>query len=137
MEQGRCRVVVGLHVLREGREIPLGFIAWIATASRIRVPTYEGDGAPGRILNVTGQPVKFRVPKGARHGPAAVWSAGVVLVGLHCSLACACGATVRPFVCDYKTERWFYVVVLHVPVPSGVEVDLCSMGLCGMTFHVL
>ncbi|MQL97793.1 hypothetical protein Taro_030491 [Colocasia esculenta] len=23
--------------------------------------------------------------KGARHGPAAVWSAGVVLVGLHCS----------------------------------------------------
>ncbi|MQL74865.1 hypothetical protein Taro_007207, partial [Colocasia esculenta] len=30
---------------------------------------------------------------------------GVVLVGLHCSLACACGAAVGPFVRDYETER--------------------------------
>ncbi|MQM07392.1 hypothetical protein Taro_040233 [Colocasia esculenta] len=29
MEWGRRRAVVGLHVLREGREIPPGFIAWI------------------------------------------------------------------------------------------------------------
>ncbi|MQM15008.1 hypothetical protein Taro_047945, partial [Colocasia esculenta] len=32
---------------------------------------------------------------------------------------------------------WFCVVVLRVPVPSGVEVDLCSVGVCGMAFHVL
>ncbi|MQL83237.1 hypothetical protein Taro_015734 [Colocasia esculenta] len=30
---------------------------------------------------------------------------GVVLVGLHCSLACACGAVVGPFVRDCETER--------------------------------
>ncbi|MQL90286.1 hypothetical protein Taro_022877 [Colocasia esculenta] len=30
---------------------------------------------------------------------------GVVMVGLHCSLACACGAAVGPFVRDYETER--------------------------------
>ncbi|MQL93397.1 hypothetical protein Taro_026041 [Colocasia esculenta] len=29
----------------------------------------------------------------------------VMLVGLHCSLACACGATVGPFVLDCETER--------------------------------
>ncbi|MQL93562.1 hypothetical protein Taro_026207 [Colocasia esculenta] len=47
------------------------------------------------------------VPKGAKHGPAAVWSAGVVLVGLHYSLTllCACGAAVGPFVRDCETER--------------------------------
>ncbi|MQM11210.1 hypothetical protein Taro_044116, partial [Colocasia esculenta] len=41
------------------------------------------------------------------HGPAAVWSADVVLVGLHCSLAllCGCGAAVGPFVLDCETER--------------------------------
>ncbi|MQM21128.1 hypothetical protein Taro_054162 [Colocasia esculenta] len=30
---------------------------------------------------------------------------GVVLVGLHCSLACACGVAVGPFVRDCETER--------------------------------
>ncbi|MQL79234.1 hypothetical protein Taro_011675 [Colocasia esculenta] len=30
---------------------------------------------------------------------------GVVLVGLHCSLTYACGATVGPFIRDYETER--------------------------------
>ncbi|MQM02288.1 hypothetical protein Taro_035052 [Colocasia esculenta] len=74
---------------------------------------------------------------------------GVVLVGLHCSLAllCGCGAVVGPFVCDCKTERlvevlpivvcpgggtilvvdpWWYLVVV------GVKVDLCSVEVCGM-----
>ncbi|MQM20749.1 hypothetical protein Taro_053777 [Colocasia esculenta] len=32
----------------------------LGRASRIRVPTCEGDGAPGRILNVIGRPVTFR-----------------------------------------------------------------------------
>ncbi|MQL78543.1 hypothetical protein Taro_010969 [Colocasia esculenta] len=52
-------------------------------------------------------PVLVLYRRGARHGPAAVWSAGVVLVGLHCSLAllCGCGAAVGPFVCDCETER--------------------------------
>ncbi|MQM10992.1 hypothetical protein Taro_043891, partial [Colocasia esculenta] len=69
------------------------------------------------------------VPKGARRGPAVVWSAGVVLVGLHCSLACAYGAAVGPFVFDCETERrhsctetwrWYLMVV-------GIEVELCSV----------
>ncbi|MQL95816.1 hypothetical protein Taro_028489 [Colocasia esculenta] len=30
---------------------------------------------------------------------------GVELVGLHSSLACACGAAVGPFIPDYETER--------------------------------
>ncbi|MQM05590.1 hypothetical protein Taro_038402 [Colocasia esculenta] len=40
------------------------------------------------------------------HGPTAVWSAGVVLVGLYCSLALlyGCGAAVGPFVHDCETE---------------------------------
>ncbi|MQL90426.1 hypothetical protein Taro_023017, partial [Colocasia esculenta] len=74
---------------------------------------------------------------------------GVVLVGLHCSLACACGATVGPFVRDCETERGLAVVVcpgggtilvvvsLWYLMVVGVEVDLCSVGVCGMTFHVL
>ncbi|MQM18075.1 hypothetical protein Taro_051059 [Colocasia esculenta] len=68
------------------------------------------------------------VPKGVRHGPAAVWSADVVLVGLHCSLAllCGCGAIVGPFVRDCETEScvevlWWYLVVV------GAEVELCSV----------
>ncbi|MQM06726.1 hypothetical protein Taro_039553, partial [Colocasia esculenta] len=125
---------------------------------------------------------RARVPKGARHGPAAVWSAGVVLVSLHCSLVCACGAqldlssvTVRLrgsscvvlfgldtgimsqlsipvwwrrsfrlvlcnwwwLVCVTSWLRFyplwcalvFCVVVLRVPIPSGVEVDLCFVGI--------
>ncbi|MQL81485.1 hypothetical protein Taro_013947 [Colocasia esculenta] len=50
----------------------------------------------------------------------------VVLVGLHSSLACACGAAVGPFVCDYETERFGGVpcggtslVVVSVVVPHG------------------
>ncbi|MQL82248.1 hypothetical protein Taro_014717 [Colocasia esculenta] len=39
---------------------------------------------------------------------------GVVLVGLHCSLACACGAAVGPFVRDCETERWFLFCVVRV-----------------------
>ncbi|MQM12393.1 hypothetical protein Taro_045310 [Colocasia esculenta] len=34
---------------------------------------------------------------------------GVVLVGLHCSLACACRAEVGPFIRDYETERYEYM----------------------------
>ncbi|MQL93651.1 hypothetical protein Taro_026296, partial [Colocasia esculenta] len=74
---------------------------------------------------------------------------GVVLVGLHCSLACACGATVGPFIRDCVTERLVEVLPVvvcpgggdssygSIVVPRGVEVDLCSVGVCGMTFHVL
>ncbi|MQM22762.1 hypothetical protein Taro_055820, partial [Colocasia esculenta] len=62
---------------------------------------------------------------------------GVVLVGLHSSLACACGATVGPFVHDCETERFchggvpcaatvMFVVSMVVPC-GGVEVELCSM----------
>ncbi|MQL83857.1 hypothetical protein Taro_016368 [Colocasia esculenta] len=54
------------------------------------------------------------VPKGDRLGPAAVWSAGVVLVGLHCSLVCGCGVVVGPFICDCETERWFLCCVVRV-----------------------
>ncbi|MQL67738.1 hypothetical protein Taro_000017, partial [Colocasia esculenta] len=64
----------------------------------------------------------------------------VVLVGLHCSLACACGAAVGPFVLDCETEScvkvlpvveclvvalvwlwflWWYLMVV------GVVVELC------------
>ncbi|MQL70657.1 hypothetical protein Taro_002961 [Colocasia esculenta] len=54
-----------------------------------------------------------RVPKGVRHGPTAVWSAGVVLVGLQCSLALLYGAAVGPFVRDCETERWFLCCVVQ------------------------
>ncbi|MQM05262.1 hypothetical protein Taro_038070 [Colocasia esculenta] len=68
----------------------------------------------------------------------------VVLLGLHYSLACACGATVGPSIRDYETERlvevllvavcpgggtilvvdpWLYLMVV------GVEVDWCSVEL--------
>ncbi|MQL78183.1 hypothetical protein Taro_010612, partial [Colocasia esculenta] len=54
---------------------------------------------------------------------------GVVLVGLHCSLACACGVAVGPFVRDCEIERrhscnealWWYLMVV------GVVVELCSV----------
>ncbi|MQL94090.1 hypothetical protein Taro_026736 [Colocasia esculenta] len=45
-----------------------------------------------------------RVPKGARHGPAAVWSAVVVLIGLHSCLTCFCGAAAGPYVRGCKAE---------------------------------
>ncbi|MQM06053.1 hypothetical protein Taro_038873, partial [Colocasia esculenta] len=69
-------------------------------------------------------------------------SLGVVLVGLHCSLPCGCGAAVGPFVRDCETERWFLccvvrvchgggIVVVVVPwwylVVVGVEVELCPV----------
>ncbi|MQM09604.1 hypothetical protein Taro_042479 [Colocasia esculenta] len=41
-----------------------------------------------RIAHEAGMFYVARVPKGARHRPVAAWSAGVVFVGLHCSLAC-------------------------------------------------
>ncbi|MQL71584.1 hypothetical protein Taro_003920 [Colocasia esculenta] len=86
------------------------------------------------------------VPKGVRHGPTAVWSAGVVLVGLHCSLAllCGCRAAVEPFVRDYETKRLVEVlpvvvcpgggtILVVVPlwylVVVGVEVDFYSVEL--------
>ncbi|MQL81738.1 hypothetical protein Taro_014206, partial [Colocasia esculenta] len=57
----------------------------------------------------------------------------VVLVRLHCSLVCGCGAAVRPFVRDCETERWFlcYVVRVgywrHEPVVrSRVVASFCS-----------
>ncbi|MQL78878.1 hypothetical protein Taro_011299, partial [Colocasia esculenta] len=52
---------------------------------------------------------------------------GVVLVGLHSSLACACGAAVGPFIRDYETERYLFLVVHCVPVFFGVVVKLCSV----------
>ncbi|MQM12361.1 hypothetical protein Taro_045275 [Colocasia esculenta] len=55
-----------------------------------------------------------RVPKGVRHGPATVWSAVVVLIGLHCSLARGCGAAIGPFVRDCETERLFLCYVVRV-----------------------
>ncbi|MQL96140.1 hypothetical protein Taro_028812 [Colocasia esculenta] len=67
-----------------------------------------------------------QVPKGARHEPAAVWSVGVVLVGLHCSLACACGAAVGPFVRDCETERLVDVLPVVVCPGSGTVLVVVS-----------
>ncbi|MQM13803.1 hypothetical protein Taro_046729, partial [Colocasia esculenta] len=59
------------------------------------------------------------VPKGSRHGPAAVWSTGVLLVGLHCSwLYCVVverqldlsSVTVVACVCDSLVEVLLIVV---------------------------
>ncbi|MQL80542.1 hypothetical protein Taro_012989, partial [Colocasia esculenta] len=72
----------------------------------------------------------------------------VLLVGLHCSLACTCGAAVGPFIRDYENERhicaealWWYLMVVgictlrgylflvvrYVPALSGVVVERCSV----------
>ncbi|MQM07908.1 hypothetical protein Taro_040755 [Colocasia esculenta] len=64
---------------------------------------------------------------------------GVVLVGLHCSLACACRAAVGPFVRDCETERrhsctetlWWYLVVV------GVEVELCSVEIVCQSCYLM
>ncbi|MQM13332.1 hypothetical protein Taro_046256, partial [Colocasia esculenta] len=83
-----------------------------------------------------------------------VYRRGVVLVGLHCSLAllCGCGAAVGPFVRDCETERlvevlpvmvcpgggtilvvdpWWYLVLV------GVEVDWCSVETSGAMLVLL
>ncbi|MQM02908.1 hypothetical protein Taro_035677 [Colocasia esculenta] len=57
---------------------------WVPTRS-CRLPGHPHSCVE---LYVRLRGAKARVPKGARHGPAAVWSAGVVLVGLHSFLAC-------------------------------------------------
>ncbi|MQM21016.1 hypothetical protein Taro_054047 [Colocasia esculenta] len=57
-----------------------------------------------------------------------VWSAGVVLVGLHCSLACACGAVVGPFILDCETESGLLVVVLPVEVCPSVGTVVVMVG---------
>ncbi|MQL92075.1 hypothetical protein Taro_024690 [Colocasia esculenta] len=68
---------------------------------------------------------------------------GVVLVGLHYSLACACGVAVGPFVRDCETERWFlcYVVrvgywrhepVVHSHVVLSFLSDSCFATGCGL-----
>ncbi|MQM08342.1 hypothetical protein Taro_041197 [Colocasia esculenta] len=70
---------------------------------------------------------------------------GVVLVGLHYSLACACGAAVGPFVLDYETERQFLCCVVrvgywrHEPVVRSRVVasflfDSCLASGCGLTY---
>ncbi|MQL97190.1 hypothetical protein Taro_029876 [Colocasia esculenta] len=46
------------------------------------------------------------VPKGARHGPAVVWSVGVVVVGLHSSLVGCGGAAAGPFVRGCEAESF-------------------------------
>ncbi|MQL98279.1 hypothetical protein Taro_030990 [Colocasia esculenta] len=116
--------------------------AWMEFKLRLECSGLMEKGAQARVL------------KGARHRPAAVWSASVVLVGLYYSLAllCGSGAVVGPFICDCETERlvevlpvvvcpgggtilvvdpWWYLVVV------GVKVDWCSVEFCGVTFHVL
>ncbi|MQL85702.1 hypothetical protein Taro_018216 [Colocasia esculenta] len=54
---------------------------------------------------------------------------GVVLVGLHCSLACACGATVGPFVRNCETKScgvpwWWHSCVKVLPVVECLVVAL-------------
>ncbi|MQL90034.1 hypothetical protein Taro_022621 [Colocasia esculenta] len=164
-ERGRRRVVIGLHVLHEAE---YGGPAPIPEYLSSRVPqvlcepgTLVLGVCPDTMCTIevcvvfldTLTPVfelyvrlrgdQARVPKGARHGPAAVWSPGVVLVSLHYCLACACGVAVGPFVRDCKTERLvevlsvvvcpggdtiLVVVRLWYLVVVGVEVDLFLWG---------
>ncbi|MQL70264.1 hypothetical protein Taro_002558, partial [Colocasia esculenta] len=100
---------------------------------RIRVSACEGVGTPCRDKVATGRPVVLRSVSSVLDtltpvfelyvrlrerrqreatcvcGCAVACSAlvirGVVLVGLHCSLTCAYGAAVGPFVRDCETER--------------------------------
>ncbi|MQL98951.1 hypothetical protein Taro_031667 [Colocasia esculenta] len=84
-----------------------------------------------RVVFGTLSPRGRRMERGRRRAVVGlcVLRKGVVLVGLHCSLACAYGAAVGPFVRDYETERrhsctetlWWYLVVV------GVEVEPCSV----------
>ncbi|MQM20423.1 hypothetical protein Taro_053442 [Colocasia esculenta] len=55
-----------------------------------------------------------RLRERRQHGPAAVWSTGVVLVGLHSCLTCSRGAAVGPFVLDCEAERLFLCCVVRV-----------------------
>ncbi|MQM12620.1 hypothetical protein Taro_045538 [Colocasia esculenta] len=151
-ERGRHRIVIGLRVLHEGfRPVkatgPLSRSERDRPTRRIRLLDRDmsrcGD-QKATVANVaiTAERIGY------------VYFIGVVLAGLHCSLAllCGCGAAVRPFIRDCETERlvevlpvvmcpgggmilvvdpWWYLVVV------GVEVDWCSVEVCRVTFHVL
>ncbi|MQM01016.1 hypothetical protein Taro_033765 [Colocasia esculenta] len=60
-----------------------------------------------RYLCCTAKGPQARVPKGARHGSAAEWSAVVVLVGLHSCLTCSRGAAARPSVRGCEAESFW------------------------------
>ncbi|MQM10138.1 hypothetical protein Taro_043024, partial [Colocasia esculenta] len=94
MERGRRRAVGGLRVLREGSEIPPGYIAWIATCV---VPSRSVSSVLDTLTPVFELYVRLR----ERRQRTATC---VVLVGLYCSLACACGVAVGLFVLDCETE---------------------------------
>ncbi|MQM17693.1 hypothetical protein Taro_050669, partial [Colocasia esculenta] len=57
-------------------------------------------------------------------GPAAVWSAGVVLVGLHSFLGCSSGAAAGPFVRGYETESFSIKPVTREAHPYFFQMSL-------------
>ncbi|MQM17067.1 hypothetical protein Taro_050033, partial [Colocasia esculenta] len=148
--------VVCMDNLEKGFRIRISPVKAAAqgVAFRTRQPdlsrsSLERDISKGRVLMATKDPVVLRVPGAICLRMAMSLSdyryvlcvalcavyvvkvlfVCVVLVGLQCSLACACGATVGPFILDCETERrhncteilrWYLMVV-------GIEVELCSV----------
>ncbi|MQL81410.1 hypothetical protein Taro_013860 [Colocasia esculenta] len=138
VERGRRRTVDGLRVLREDPEkgFGLGLLPVKATDPSVTTRSRQADPSVSSILDTLTPVLELYIRLRERRQRVATC---VVLVGLHCSLACACGAVVGPFIRDCEIEScvkvlpvvacfvvalvwlwflWWYLVVV------GVEVEV-------------